>query len=70
MQHDALSLISKRDEITFRGRGHAIRRGSRFELKVCPNCSQHNAPLAAAKGLCGWCAYIPSLEDAEPVTRS
>ena len=53
-------------KITFRGRGLAYRHGHRLVLKVCPECSQWNAPKAADKGLCGWCAYVPLLVDAEP----
>lgn len=65
--HSQSVPTSGRQDITFRGRGHAIRFGHRFVLKVCPACSQHNAPRAADKGHCGWCAYVPSLDDAEPM---
>ncbi|KAB1073224.1 hypothetical protein [Methylobacterium planeticum] len=54
--------------ITFKGRGLAYRHGRGLVLKVCPLCSQWNAPKAADKGLCGWCAYVPSLKDVEPAT--
>ena len=54
---------------TFRGRGCAFVQGSRIVMKVCPTCSQRNAPKAAEKGVCGWCAYVPSREDVEPATR-
>nr|WP_082475968.1 hypothetical protein [Methylobacterium sp. Leaf99] len=66
-EHSVTTSI--RDEITFRGRGRAIRRGNRFVLKVCPECSQHNARQAADNGHCAWCAYVPSLDDAELVGR-
>ena len=52
--------------ITFMGRGIGYVHGSRIVLKVCPECSQRNAPHAAERGLCGWCAYVPSLDDVEP----
>ena len=45
---------------TFRGRGRAFVHGTQIVLKVCPECSQRTAPKAADKGLCGWCAYVPS----------
>jgi hypothetical protein len=38
-------------------------------MKVCPACSQCNAPKAADKGVCGWCAYVPSCEDVEPAVE-
>ncbi|MGH1575579.1 hypothetical protein ACRAWG_39385 (plasmid) [Methylobacterium sp. P31] len=57
-------------KVTFRGRGLAFVYGSRLALKVCPLCSQWNAPKAAEKGHCGWCAYIPSLADVEPAPTS
>jgi hypothetical protein len=50
---------------TFRGRGLAFVYGSHIVMKVCPECSQWNAPKAADKGMCGWCAYVPSREDVE-----
>lgn len=50
---------------TFRGRGLAFVHGSHIVVKVCPTCSQWNAPKAAEKGVCGWCAYVPSCEDVE-----
>lgn len=52
---------------TFRGRGLAFVHGSKIVLKLCPECSQWNAPKAAEKGHCGWCAYVPSLGDVEPL---
>lgn len=51
--------------VSFRGRGLAFLHGQQIVLKLCPICSQWNAPKAAEKGLCGWCAYVPSVEDAE-----
>jgi hypothetical protein len=54
--------------VTFRGRGLAFVYGARVVLKVCPDCSQWNAPAAADKGHCGWCAYVPSQDDLEPAT--
>lgn len=53
-------------DVTFRGRGHGIVRDRKLFLKVCPICSQRNAPATAGKGFCQWCAYVPSLSDAEP----
>ena len=50
---------------TFRGRGLAFVHGSHIVMKVCPTCSQWNAPKAADKGVCGWCAYVPLHEDVE-----
>ncbi|GJE15128.1 hypothetical protein [Methylobacterium longum] len=52
---------------TFRGRGLAFVHGSHVVVKVCPECSQWNAPIAADRGLCGWCAYVPDYEDVEPI---
>ena len=52
-------------EITFRGRGLAYVHGERIVLKVCPVCSQWNAPKAAEHGHCGWCGYVPAMADAE-----
>ncbi|MGU3282214.1 hypothetical protein [Methylobacterium mesophilicum] len=54
---------------TFRGRGRAFVHGTKIVLKVCPECSQWNAPKAADKGVCGWCAYVPSREDVEPAQQ-
>jgi hypothetical protein len=56
-------------EVTFRGRGLAILRGSRLVLKICPLCSQRNTRRTAETGTCNWCAYVPSRADAEPVPR-
>ena len=52
---------------TFRGRGLAFVHGSHVVVKVCPECSQWNAPKAADRGLCGWCAYVPDREDVQPI---
>jgi ribosomal protein L40E len=52
--------------VTFRGRGFARLRGNTLSVLVCPRCSQRNAPKAADKGYCHWCAYEPSHEDIEP----
>ncbi|GAN47238.1 hypothetical protein ABID82_005858 [Methylobacterium sp. PvP062] len=52
--------------VTFRGRGLAFAHGAKLVLKVCPLCSQWNAPRAADLGQCGWCAYTPSGRDVEP----
>lgn len=57
-------------DVTFRGRGQGIVRDRKLALTVCPLCSQRNAPTTAAKGFCQWCAYIPSLTDAEPSQRA
>ena len=54
-------------KVTFRGRGLAYVHGPRIVMKVCPECSQWNAPKAADRGLCGWCAYVPNCEDVEPI---
>jgi hypothetical protein len=54
--------------VTFRGRGLAFVYGARVVLKVCPDCSQWNAPKAADMGVCGWCAYVPSCADVEPIS--
>lgn len=56
-------------EVTFRGRGLALRTGSRLILLVCPLCSQRNARRGAERGICEWCAYVPSPDQAEPVDR-
>ncbi|MGH1573019.1 hypothetical protein ACRAWG_23035 [Methylobacterium sp. P31] len=53
--------------ITFRGRGLAVRSGTRLILLVCPLCSQRNAQRGAERGVCEWCAYVPSPDEAEPV---
>ena len=53
-------------KITFMGRGRAYVHGRRIVLKICPECSQKNALKAAEQGQCRWCAYVPSLEHAEP----
>lgn len=52
--------------VTFRGRGRGLRLGTRLILLVCPLCSQRNAKRGAERGICEWCAYEPSLRDAEP----
>jgi len=56
-------------EVTFRGRGLALRTGSRLILLVCPLCSQRNAQRGAERGICQLCAYVPSPDQAEPVER-
>lgn len=61
-----ISTRPAQGRITFKGRGRGYLRGTELLLKVCPECSQRNAPEAADKGQCGWCAYVPSLEHAEP----
>lgn len=53
-------------KVTFRGRGLAFAHGRQLVLKLCPECSQWNAPAAADRGQCGWCAYTPSIDDIEP----
>ncbi|GJD35740.1 hypothetical protein [Methylobacterium aerolatum] len=53
--------------VTFRGRGLGLRLGSRLVVLVCPLCSQRNAPRGAERGICEWCAYVPSPEDVEQV---
>ena len=55
-------------EVTFLGRGRAVRSGTRFVLLVCPLCSQRNGSTGAERGICEWCAYQPSPRDIEPVT--
>ena len=57
-------------EITFRGRGLAVMSGRRFSLKVCPQCSQRNERRTADKGYCKWCAYVPALSDAQPLSEN
>ncbi len=52
--------------VTFRGRGLAFVYGTQLVLKVCPDCSQWNAPAAADRGVCSWCAYELSHDDVEP----
>ena len=54
---------------TFGGRGLAFVHGIRIVMKVCPTCSQWNSLKAAERGVCGWCAYIPSCEDLEPAVQ-
>ncbi|UIN38494.1 hypothetical protein LXM90_31855 (plasmid) [Methylobacterium oryzae] len=56
-------------QATFRGRGLAFVHGSHIVVKVCPTCSQWNAPKAAERGVCGWCAYVPSCEDLKPTAH-
>lgn len=53
--------------VTFRGRGLGVRLGAKLVLLVCPLCSQRNADRGAERGICEWCAYVPSLKDAERV---
>lgn len=55
-------------EITFRGRGRGVLCDAGLRLDVCPLCSQANTPRAAEAGRCAWCAYVPALDDVEPVT--
>ena len=50
---------------TFGGRGLAFVHGTHIVMKVCPTCSQWNSPKAADRGVCGWCAYVPSCDDVE-----
>ena len=57
---------AREGKTTFRGRGLAFVHGSHIVMKVCPACSQWNAPKAADMGVCGWCAYVPLHEDIEP----
>lgn len=54
---------------TFSGRGLAFVHGTHIVMKVCPTCSQWNSPKAADRGVCGWCAYVPSCEDLEPAAE-
>lgn len=56
--------------VTFRGRGLGLRHGSRLVVLVCPLCSQRNAPRGAERGVCEWCAYVPSLKDVEQVEEA
>ena len=63
----ARTLDDGATEVTFRGRGLALRAGARLILLVCPLCSQRNAQRGAERGICEWCAYVPMLEEAEPV---
>lgn len=53
--------------VTFRGRGLGLRLGAKLIVLVCPLCSQRNAHRGAERGICEWCAYVPSLKDAERV---
>ncbi|WP_246696891.1 hypothetical protein [Methylobacterium planeticum] len=55
-------------EVTFLGRGLAVMNGRRLSLKVCPHCSQRNEQRTVDKGYCNWCAYVPTLSDARPVS--
>jgi hypothetical protein len=59
--------ISQDAEITFRGRGRGLLCEAGLRLDVCPLCSQANTPRGAEAGRCAWCAYVPSLDDVEPV---
>lgn len=54
--------------VTFRGRGLAFVHGPNLVVKLCPLCSQWNSPQAAERGQCGWCAYIPLIDDVKPVS--
>lgn len=63
--HVAAKELPSRD-VTFRGRGQAVVTGLKLLLRVCPQCSQRNARQTEAKGYCHWCAYVPSMSDAEP----
>lgn len=63
-------IISQDSEITFRGRGLATLRDGRLLLTVCPLCSQANTPRGTTNGQCAWCAYVPSLADAEPTAST
>ncbi|GJE38422.1 hypothetical protein QO016_003538 [Methylobacterium persicinum] len=56
--------------ITFRGRGLGLRRGARIVVLVCPLCSQRNGSRGAERGVCEWCAYVPSPKDAELVVAA
>lgn len=67
MPQSAESKTAECVEVTFRGRGHAMMRGMKVELLICPVCSQRNSVKAAQKGICHWCAYEPSRSDAEPI---
>lgn len=64
---EAVSDEAMSGEVTFRGRGLAVRAHARLVLLVCPLCSQRNGRRGAERGVCEWCAYEPSPEDAEPV---
>ena len=66
-QTDPVGSARPDQQITFRGRGRATLSSRRLILSVCPICSQRNAAAAAQQGHCAWCAYVPSLDDAEPV---
>ena len=66
MPATATTMMPPEGEVTFRGRGLGVIRERRLALLVCPLCSQRNAPRAADKGICQWCAYEPSLRDVQP----
>lgn len=55
--------------VTFQGRGLGLRVGSRLLVLVCPLCSQRNAPRGAERGICEWCAYVPSEKDEHPARK-
>lgn len=54
-------------EVSFKGRGLGYMRDGRILLEVCPVCSQWNQPTAVERGICGWCAFEPSVDQAEPI---
>lgn len=66
MKHRHGGGRSPKGDTTFRGRGLATREGDRLILVVCPVCSQKNSRHGAEAFVCEWCAYRPSLSDAEP----
>ena len=66
MPAHASAMTTPEGEVTFRGRGLGRLQGRRLVLTVCPHCSQRNDRRTAEKGYCHWCAYVPSLSDAEP----
>jgi hypothetical protein len=55
--------------VTFRGRGLGLRLGERLLVLVCPLCSQRNAARGAERGICEWCAYVPSEKDEDPARK-
>ncbi|MCJ2011852.1 hypothetical protein [Methylobacterium sp. J-076] len=62
--------VASGNAVTFRGRGLGLRLGTRLVVLVCPLCSQRNAQRGAERGICEWCAYVPSLRDAERVEET
>lgn len=52
--------------LAFRGRGLALLSEGNLMLRICPHCSQW-LPREALRATCCWCAYEPSLDDAEPI---